>query len=301
MSATAANPGLFIDARPVGCGACKTSARALATHRIPNTPAMNPNDYAHWAEFYDLDPRNLYIDDIAFYRDHAGRAGGEVLELGCGTGRVALPLARDGFRVTGLDHSPAMLRSFRRKLEREDAACRSRMTLVQGDMAQFELGRTFSLITIPFRSFQALVDPALRESCLACVKRHLDPGGTFIVDVFRPRGVLDHSWVQPEEKDWSTRDPDGRRITRYATQRAIDPDAQVIEVDFRFVVEEPSGAVSEVTDRLRLAYYYEGQIAALVERCGFRIKERLGHYDGTPIDRGSELILVGEPRESGEV
>lgn len=141
-------------------------------------------------------------DDLPFYLERARLAGGDILELACGTGRVGIPLARAGFRVTGVDLSSDMLARFREKLQREDEATASRVELREADMADFDLGRTFPLVIIPFRSFQLLTEEDQAIRCLRNVRRHLRKDGTFIVNVFKPYGKLDESWVQPEMEDW---------------------------------------------------------------------------------------------------
>ncbi len=254
---------------------------------------MDPNEYIRWAEYYDLDPRNLYVADIEFYQQRAERLNGAVLELGCGTGRVAIPLAQRGTSVTGLDHSPSMLRVFERKLAVTDAPWRNNLHLVQGDMAAFSLGRTFGLIFIPFRSFQALTTRVDQLSCLRHVRDHLTADGTFIVDVFFPKQTLDDSWLRPRQEDWTTIIPGTqRRLTRYSTYRAIDVQRQILDVEMTFEISDASGLVDSFTEPLRLAYYYPRQIVALLNEAGLRVVETLGNYDGTPLGQGPEIILV---------
>lgn len=256
---------------------------------------MEANKYTRWAEYYDQDPRNLYTDDIAFFLDRASRTGGPVLELACGTGRVTLPLAEKGFHITALDHSQAMLDVFSRKLHACSSDVRSRVSLVRGDMVAFDFDERFPFIFIPFRSFQALSTRSAQENCLACVHRHLAPGGSFILDAFRPKVRLDESWVRPKQEDWTTVDKQTQRtLTRYSTQRAIDTTNQVLDIEMSFVLSDESGVIDAFTEPLRLAFFYEDQLVSLVEQAGFVVTERLGYYDGTPIENGSELLLICE-------
>src|SRR6185503_16550943 len=125
--------------------------------------------------------------DTQFYCDCARRFGGDVLELGVGTGRVAIALAEAGYNVTGLDLSPAMLERAGRKVAGAPPSIAQRLTFVQGDMNAFDLGRTFPLILIPYRAFQHLLEPAAQRRALTCMRRHLAPGGHLVVDLFDPR------------------------------------------------------------------------------------------------------------------
>jgi SAM-dependent methyltransferase len=117
----------------------------------------------------------------------ARECGPPILELGCGTGRVLIPLARAGFEVTGLDSSAHMLAVAWRKLADETAEVRERVTLVKGDMGDFDLHRRFALIICPFNTFQLLLAREDQERALRCARRALRSGGRFALSVFNPR------------------------------------------------------------------------------------------------------------------
>jgi SAM-dependent methyltransferase len=101
-------------------------------------------------------------------------SGGPVLEVGCGTGRVLIPTARAGINIFGIDLSPYMLDVCERRLEQEPIEVQNRVQIDQADMRDFDLGQTFSLITIPFRPFQHLIEVEDQIACLRCVHRHLE-------------------------------------------------------------------------------------------------------------------------------
>jgi len=94
------------------------------------------------------------IEDLAFYVDIAKADGGPVLELACGTGRVLLPIARQGIEIHGVDNSPAMLNVLRKHLQTELEEVRKRASVSGGDMRTFRLGRKYPLVTMPFRPMQ---------------------------------------------------------------------------------------------------------------------------------------------------
>src|SRR5690554_2293050 len=118
----------------------------------------NRNLYINTAEYYDYDNRDNLTADIPFYIDFAHKIGKKVLELGCGTGRVTIPLALSGCMVTGLDLSESMLRVFREKLEKQQEPIKKRVALVKGDMSNFSITQKFDLIIVPFRAFQGLTE-----------------------------------------------------------------------------------------------------------------------------------------------
>src|SRR3990170_3104384 len=134
------------------------------------------------AEFYDHVVPYRERQDVAFYVEMARESGGPALEIGCGTGRILLPTARAGIDIVGLDGSELMLAICRKRLSSEPSEVKSRVQLVRGDMRRFDLGRTFSLITTPFRPFQHLITVEDQLSCLGCIHRHLVDGGRFILD-----------------------------------------------------------------------------------------------------------------------
>lgn len=143
---------------------------------------MNESTSTRSREFYAQTYDAAVSDwegEIDFYRSFASDAaekGKPILEIACGTGRVAIRLAGDSVRVTGLDYSTPML-----DVAREKSHGMANMRWVKGDMRSFELGETFGLVIIPGHAFQNLVEPEDQVSCLRSIGRHLDPDGTLIV------------------------------------------------------------------------------------------------------------------------
>ena len=143
---------------------------------------MTPFD--EWADLYDS-VYSYVVDDIPFYVQEARGAAGRVLELGCGTGRIALPIAQAGVDIVGLDFSAAMLAEARRKMLGAQPLCGS-LTLVEGDMRDFYMSGEaaqdgpFSLVIIPFRGFLSLLTVGDEVRTLMNIKRHLGPGGKLI-------------------------------------------------------------------------------------------------------------------------
>jgi ubiquinone/menaquinone biosynthesis C-methylase UbiE len=125
--------------------------------------------------------------DAAFYAQLARGIGGPVLEVACGTGRIALALAERGFGVTGVDISDGMLAIAQRKRAALPAAARDRLTLVAQDMCVLNLGRRFGCVVVAFRSFQHLLTVDLQHAALAAIRRHLAPNGRLALHLFDPR------------------------------------------------------------------------------------------------------------------
>src|ERR671922_2808375 len=117
---------------------------------VPMDHAEGSEEYAFIADLYDYVVPYRTRPDINFFVEAAQASGGQVLELGCGTGRILIPTARAGVHINGLDASEGMLRVCRARLDTEPADVRRRTDLHHGDIRHFDLGRRFQLITLPF-------------------------------------------------------------------------------------------------------------------------------------------------------
>jgi SAM-dependent methyltransferase len=253
------------------------------------------------AKFYDLcygeSGAPIPVRDVPFYLEMASRTGGPVLELGCGTGRVGLELARAGHEVVGLDLSPAMLEIYGGKLEREEPDVQQRTTLIEGDMANFELGRQFALILVPFRGFQHLLDVESQRECLLQVRRHLAAGGRFVFDAFNPsiKYIADAAMVKGKTWTYDAIIPDklGGTLMR-AMYANPNPGEQRHELALRYEQLDAQGMlVGTWVETLPLRWLYRYEAQYLLELCGLRIEEAYGGYDKTPLDGNSrELIFV---------
>ena len=162
------------------------------------------NTYKTTAKYYDSDNKDMLKDDIDFYIDYANILDGKVLELGCGTGRITIPIASAGHQIWGLDVSEPMLDILREKAKCESEITNANLNISIGDMRNFTLNQKFKFIFIPFRTFQNLITKEEQKNCLKCCHEHLTNDGLFIVNVFKPWGLIDGSWVQPEQTDYET-------------------------------------------------------------------------------------------------
>ena len=125
--------------------------------------------------------------DTAFYRRMARETGGPILEVGCGTGRVAAALAADGHEVVGVDLSEPMLRLAEQRRMSLPADATARVSFHRADLATLDLGRDFALIVTPARVFQFMLTSAAQRAALAALRTHLRPNGRLVLDLFDPR------------------------------------------------------------------------------------------------------------------
>jgi len=255
------------------------------------------DEIAGIAEFYDATLVYQERKDVEFYAAEARAANGSVLELGCGTGRVLLPTAQAGVEITGLDASANMLARCQAKLEAEPESVRARVALVSGDLADFDLGRRFALVTIPFRPFQHLLTVEDQLGCLHSVRRHLAPRGRLIFDMFHvePSSVFDPSWTQEKEDAPAARLADGRIVRRTVRIAAFHRAAQINEVEFCWYVTHTNGRREQIRWRVGLRYYYRFEVEHLLARAGFQVSALYGDVHRSPYgDLSPDMIFVAE-------
>ena len=259
---------------------------------------MEQSPYDAWAGIYDS-VYSYVRADIPFYAREAVESGGPVLELGVGTGRVAVPTARLGIDVVGIDSSEAMLAIARSKLGSLGPDAGS-VELISADMRDLDLRdnrgerRMFPLVTIPFRGFLALLTVEDQIAALRSIRRHLDPDGRLIFNVFvpDPNLALEASDV-PRHLNDVTDPHTGVSYVLYQ-QTAYESHHQIVSV--RMIIEEldRDGAVVRKLYRdYRLRYSHRWEMYHLLRSSGFEVDALYGDFDCTEFDEDStEMIWV---------
>ena len=259
-----------------------------------STPSTD--DYAPSAQFYDYVPFYRNRADIAFYVEEARNANGPVLEVACGSGRVLIPTARSGVSIVGLDASAEMLTKCRLSLQHEATDVQDRVTLVPGDMRDFDLRRQFGLVTIPFRAFQHLLAVEDQIACLTCVRRHIAEDGRFIVDLFNPSlEMLVNKEVGVEfDSDPPFVLPDGRTVQRRAKILERNRFTQVHDNEFIYYITDQSGAVQRIVHPFSMRNIFKFEMEHLLHRVGFVVEQVYADFDRTPFGSTypGELIFV---------
>jgi SAM-dependent methyltransferase len=254
-------------------------------------------DQAFVAELYDHIPGYAGRPDQDFYLDYARAAEGKILELGCGTGRLLVPLAAAGYEIVGLDLSEYMLAQCREKLRRQPGEVRERARIVHGDMTRFDLGQTFGLVTVPFRAFQHLISVGEQMACLECVNRHLAVGGELILDLFQVSlPYLTDPGSADEREDFSGARLSGGRMLRRTHRLAAQHRAeQVNDVEMIYYLTHPDGHTERLVQAFPFRYFFRYEVEHLLARCGFRVAELFGSFDRAPLrDNSPEMIFVAE-------
>ncbi len=248
------------------------------------------------ARFYDWQHEGL-VEDIPFLVELAKQHGSPVVEVGCGTGRVTIPLAREGMRVVGVDLSSHMLAIARSKINDEAAEVRERIELVQGDMRSFSLGREVTCILVP----QAAVFHLERQGAIREAFRnfhgHTGPGGVILVDVVSPDRMKNQE-VGQELLVRERIDPDtGLRNREFNEKLYIDRERQVVCCKHSFVIGE-GDREQRIEFQQEYRWLEEQEAVTLFHEVGCPEVTAFGDYDRSPFDENSpRLILLAKKDE----
>jgi len=232
--------------------------------------------------------------EVSFYSGLISGYGKKVLELGVGTAALALPLALEGYEVTGIDNSSEMLAMADRKALGFDESIRQRLTLISADMRSFDLAeKGFDFAFIAFNTFLHLLSHEDQLNCLNCIGRHLRPRGGLVVDVFqldprRPEGVL--------RLDFTIKSPQtGAEVIKYY-QQYMDYAQQVMDIYNVYNINEV-GTSRTYTTRYRLRIILRGELELLLDKAGFEVINVFGSFDKEPQGTASKkIIMMAEKR-----
>jgi SAM-dependent methyltransferase len=243
------------------------------------------------AKFYDLNPN--VPQDVPFYQARIPSPMASILELGCGTGRVTIPLASHCRFIRGIDLSPAMIGLCRDKLSRANLPP-GKVVVTTGDITDFDLGERFDLIIAPYRVLQNLETDTELSGLFNCIRKHLSPGGTCILNVFRPRmaaNELRERWVVPgEQLDWEI-PYEGGIVACYDRRLRIDVQHLVLYPDLVYRRYQGNMLMEEVVLNLVMRCYYPETFDELITGHGFQIMNRWGGYEGEAYEEGLELVV----------
>jgi ubiquinone/menaquinone biosynthesis C-methylase UbiE len=249
-----------------------------------------------YAPFYDWEnARTLGRRDVPFWRNLALNAGGEVLELGCGTGRISLPLGRAGVRLLGIDRSEQMLARARARVRRGKLS--GHVRLLRGDIRFLPLPkRSASMVMAPYGILQSLLRERDLAATLAEVHRVLEPGGIFGLELVADLPSWEEYRKRVSLKGWRGR-RGGSHLTLVETVRQ-DPRRHLTIFDQEFT--ERAGSRKRV-HRFSLTFRTLSvpQMTRRLEKAGFTITALLGDYRGGPWDPRAEVWVIVARREPG--
>lgn len=246
------------------------------------------SEFDRFARYYDADYSDV-TDDIAFYLELARRCDDPIIELMCGSGRLLLPLARAGHRLTGVDISPTMLALAQAKLA--DASLSERVTLVEGDICASAPAGAFGLAIVGLNSFMHLTTTADQRAALGHIHMALATGGLLVLDLFNPdlRTLADAAGQLVLEKRFLLND--GTTVHKFVTQQT-DTAAQLSQITFIYDELDADGRVRRSTLPFTMRWLYRYELEHLLVRTGFELTALYGSYELDAYSSDSELMLA---------
>jgi SAM-dependent methyltransferase len=236
------------------------------------------------AKFYDLFGSK---NDLEFYKELAFQSGGKALELGVGTARVAITLARAGVKVFGIDNSVHMLRAARERVAKEPEAVRKRVIFKVGDMRNFELKQTFPFIYIPASTFDHNITVEDQKRTLKCVYQHLEENGTFAFDLDQV------SLGEPEASWWIDRkEIDSKEMVVRSVFKRRDMVRRRCDLDIFYDVYENGKLLERYHEYGEVAIIFKDEIIELLEETGFKVVSVYGNFDKSKYQKSSPRIVL---------
>ena len=235
---------------------------------------LDPSPYDPIAELYDPWSRSV-TEDVPFYVAEARKAGGPVVELGVGTGRIAIPTAGAGVDVIGVDSSAGMLEVCRRRAA--EVGVLDHLDLRQGDLSAPPVEERVRLVTCPFRAYLHLPDEPARLRALTAARELLVSGGRLVFDVFAPRRddieETDGRWIEREPEIFERADWDeGSRTLTLSVRRGDE------------------------ASTMHLAWLSPPEWRQLLDRAGFDVDAQWGWFDRRPYSGGEDVVFSGTRR-----
>jgi SAM-dependent methyltransferase len=249
------------------------------------------NDYDVIAPFYDREHAH-FSEDLDLYHNFAEMCGGKILELACGSGRVLLPLAREGYALTGIDTSASMLDIARQRLQEEGLT--AQCILMQQDMSTLQLEQKFRLAFIALGSFAHITSRTQQQRSLASIRAHLSPGGTFIIDISNAdaRYLEELGGQMLHQGTWSLED--GSYLSHFLTP-ATSAERHLLELTHFYDQYRQGGTVQRTVVTTHLYLFERAEMELLLEQAGFMVKDVYGDYDlGTYHLESPRMICIAE-------
>jgi SAM-dependent methyltransferase len=244
-------------------------------------------DYDLIAPFYDIE-HGHFDEDLNLYTNFAELCGSPILELACGSGRLLVPLAREGYELTGVDSSRSMLNLAQHALEQAGVA--EQCALVQENMSTVRLGQKFRMAFIALGSFGHVCTRQEQRQTLAVVHDHLTPGGRFILDISNSdvRYMEQLSGQVLHQGTWE-RD-DGALLSHFVSP-ASSQTKHMLELTHFYEEHQQGEAIRRTVTTTYLYLFGRNEVELLLEEAGFGIIDVYGDYELSPFEHDSPRMI----------
>lgn len=260
---------------------------------LPDAKNLAENSAAFYdvvARYYDAENENM-TSDLDLYSSLAEEIGAPILEVGCGTGRVAFHLAQSGYQVTGLEVSSAMLDRARRKLK-DRAPLKELVTFHQGDALNFQFPSTYRLILIPYNALMHFRSTAEQRALLRNLAGALDDSGLLVMDLPNAGATfatLDDGAVRLER---TFTNPETGHLVMQQSASELDRAEQLQYITWIYDEIGPKNVIQRTVAPLTLRFIFPAEMDLLLQASGLRRVGRFGNYDQDPFLSDSERMIV---------
>jgi SAM-dependent methyltransferase len=255
-----------------------------------------PGFYATIARFYDAENADK-TDDLAFYSELAAEYGDPILDVGCGTGRVMLHLAQEGYQVHGIDNEAAMLERAKLKLDGAPHGLRDRLTFYLGDVLTYELDQQFKLALLPYNGLMHFHRQETQLALLRRLRQWTLPDGLLVLDLpnagetFASQDsealTLERTFIEPET---------GHLVMQQAVS-LLDRVEQLMRVTWIYDEITGEGAIKRTVAPILFRYYFCPEVQLLLSQTGFEVQDVYGDVDGSPFEDGCpRMIVLAKPK-----
>jgi len=258
---------------------------------------MQGNVFDIIADIYDIS--NPLREDISFWLKMAEEYGGPILELGCGTGRILIPIAEAGYEVVGLDISKKMLNILMEKIDNLTDKVKNRIKIKKEDFRDFKIDKKFSIAFFAYSTLYSAPTQEDQVSAIKCIHSHLKDNGIFISASFNP----DIKRISQNDKfitmDFTYQDPNGELLLTRMTQTEYVQLNQTLKSNQIYDIKEKGKPIERYSIELNLRYIFPSEMRLLLHYCGFEIIDEYGDYNLAPLKENSpQMIFIAKKVKS---